>query len=181
MTPSLVADGYAALMGRYALPWLCTQTFEDRSHPETVIKAHRHFLNLLNRELHGNHWKRRGITGAQSILGVERHKSGWPHSHAVIGHPDLDIGSAQYNALRRGLKLECDHQWGNSKVEVAKNPLHCNRYVAKYITKDGELEISPDLHSLATGQLSLRMAAQAPPGAAPSSHPTVAHPASASP
>jgi hypothetical protein len=95
-----VPQGYAALMGRYALPLFLTQTFrrghkaerlaprtvaaliggsryrQSGTHPEAVAKAHRHTINMLNVELHGNNWRRRGIVGAQSLLGIERHKSG---------------------------------------------------------------------------------------------------------
>jgi hypothetical protein len=113
-------------------------------------------VNLYNCELHGNHWKRRGIAGVQSVLGIERHKTGWPHSHAVMGHPDLDLASSEFASLRRAMKLEADYQWGWSKLEVAKSVTHCNLYVAKYITKDGEIVFSDRIAELATGQMSLR-------------------------
>lgn len=155
LSRSAVSQGYASLMGRFALPLLLTQTFENRTHPEVVGKAHRYFLNLFNRELHGNHWKRRGVIGCQSVLGIERHKSGWPHSHAVIGHPDIDLAAQEFASLRRSLKLESDFQWGWSKLEVAKSAAHANAYVSKYIVKEGEIVFSAHLAALATGQLSL--------------------------
>jgi len=174
-----VREGYAALMGRFALPLFLTQTFrrghkaerlaprtvaaliggsryrQAGTHPEAVAKAHRHTISLLNDELHGNNWRRRGIVGAQSLLGIERHKSGDPHSHAVIGHPDIDLGAPEFSALRRELRLTCEAEWGFAKLEVAKSPEHCNAYVAKYVVKDGEIVISDHLEELATGQLSL--------------------------
>jgi hypothetical protein len=150
-----VALGYADFMGRYTLPLFLTQTFTHRTHPEAVEKAHRHTLNLLNRELHGNNWKRRGIDGAQSIMGIERHKSGFPHSHAVIGHPDLDLGAADYSALRRQLRNTCFEEWGIATLEVAESPAHCNAYIAKYVCKDGEICISARLEALHHGQLAL--------------------------
>jgi hypothetical protein len=150
-----VAEGYAELMSRFALPLFLTQTFGTRSHPEAVVKAHRHFLNLANCELHGTNWKRRGVVGAQSILGVERHKTGFPHSHAVIGHPDVDLGSAELSALRRTLRLTCEDEWGFAKLEVATSPAEVNAYVAKYVVKDGELTLSSRLEALNSGQLAL--------------------------
>ena len=150
-----VAEGYAALMSRFALPLFLTQTFEDRSHPEAVAKAHRYTCNLINRELHGNHWKRRGIVGVQSIMGIERHKSGWPHSHAVMGHPDIDLGDPQLSPLRRQIANTCYEEWGIAKLEVAKSREHCNAYVSKYIVKDGEIVLSDHLEDLNTGQLSI--------------------------
>lgn len=135
--------------------WSCPLT-----HPETVVKAHRYTLNVLNTELHGNHWRRRGVIGAQSLLGVERHKSGQPHSHAVIGHPDLDLGAPEFSALRRSLRLTCEDEWGFAKLEVAESSAHCNAYVAKYIVKDGEIVISDRLEALNTGQLSLLSSTQ---------------------
>lgn len=143
-------------MARYTLPLFLTQTFTNRSHPEAVEKAHRHTLNLLNRELHGNNWRRRGVIGAQSMMGIERHKSGFPHSHAVIGHPDLNLGAKEYSALRRSLRLTCEAEWGFAKLEIAKSPAHCNAYIAKYVCKDGEICITEKLSALHTGLLALQ-------------------------
>lgn len=150
-----VAEGYAALMARYAMPLFLTQTFGGRVHPESVTKAHRHTLNLLNREMHGNRWRQKGIAGAQSILGVERHKSGNPHSHAVIGHPDVDLSAPELSPLRRSLRLTFEAEWGITKLEVAKSAAHCNAYVSKYIIKDGDIVLSDRIEALATGQLSI--------------------------
>lgn len=172
MTPPGVAAGYAELMGRYALPLFVTQTFKNRSHPEAVAKAHRYFCNVYNRELHGNNWQRKGFAGLQSVLGIERHKSGWPHAHAVIGHPDLDIAGPDFAALRRSMQEFCTKEWGWSRVEVAKSTADCSIYVAKYVMKEGDIVISPRLEALATGQLSLRPASfgGAAEHAPPSSH-----------
>jgi hypothetical protein len=189
---ALVGQGYAALMGRFALPLFLSQTFprggpgkhkpqpgtiaalingsryaRGGTHPEGVAKAHRHTLNLLNREIHGNNWKRRGLAGAQSVLGIERHKSGDPHSHAVIGHPDLDLGAPEFSALRRSLRLTCEAEWGFADLQVAKSQEHCNAYVSKYIVKDGEIIISDQLEALATGQLSILAAIASHPTGAP--------------
>lgn len=150
-----VAAGYADLMGRYALPLFHTQTFASRAHPETVEKALRYYVNRWNDELHGNNWKRRGVDGVQYIAGIERHKSGNPHSHAVLGHPDIDLGSAEHSALRRSMRELAEHEWGFAKLEVAKSPEHTNAYISKYVSKDGDIVISSKIENLATGQLSL--------------------------
>jgi hypothetical protein len=155
LTRRVVAEGYAALMGRYALPLFVTQTFANRSHPEAVCKAHRYFVGLLNNALHGKNWRRKGVIGAQSILGVERHRSGYPHSHAVIGHADLDLGADEYQPLRIALKLRCEEEWGFARLEVASSAVEVNAYVSKYVVKDGELWISDHIEALNTGQLSL--------------------------
>lgn len=151
-----IAAGYAKLMATFTLPLFLTQTFANRSHPEAVEKAHRHTLNLLNRELHGNRWRQRGIVGAQSIMGIERHKNWFPHSHAVIGHPDLDLGAKEYSALRRALRLTCEEEWGFAKLEVAESQVATNEYVSKYVCKDGEICITDKLGALRTGLLSLQ-------------------------
>ena len=147
--------GYAQLMGRFALPLFDTQTFVNRSHPENVLKAHRYKVALWNDELHGRNWRRKGVTGVQWVLGIERHKSGYPHSHAVLGHPDLDLGAAEFSALRRIMRLTAEAEWGFCKLEVAKSAEHVNGYVSKYIAKDGEIEFSPQVDCLVGGQLSL--------------------------
>jgi hypothetical protein len=177
-----VAVGYAELMGRFSLPLFLTQTFtqpgnrlvEGRrmwgspfTHPEAVVKAHRYTCNLINVALHGNHWKRRGIDGVQSILGIEKHKSGQAHSHAVLGHPDIDLGSPDLSVLRRDIRNMCYEQWGIATLEVAKSPEHCNAYVAKYIVKDGEIYLSDKLSALNTGQLSILAAIASHPTGAP--------------
>jgi hypothetical protein len=181
-------------MGRFALPLFHTQSFDRTTrdqagtvaamragpkmsgsryakggtHPEAVAKAHRHTLNLINRELHGNHWKRRGIVGCQSIQGIERHKSGFPHSHAVIGHPDIDLGAPELSVLRRDIRNVCYAEWGVNDLQVAKSSEHCKAYVAKYIIKDGEILLTDRLEALNTGQLSIIAAiASHPAGATP--------------
>jgi hypothetical protein len=148
-------------MGRYALPLFLTQTFRHRSHPEAVIKAHRYTMHLFNSELHGQNWRRKGVAGVQSLMGVERHKSGYPHSHAVLGHGDVDLGAGELSWLRRSIRLTCEEEWGFAKLEVAKSAAHCNAYVSKYIVKDGEIYISQRLEALNTGQLSM-LAARPP-------------------
>ena len=155
LTRRNVAAGYADLMGRYALPLFVTQTFAKRSHPEAVCKAHRYFLSLVNVELHGKNWRRKGIIGAQSIVGVERHKSGYPHSHAVVGHPDIDLGSDFHRPLRAALKARCEDEWGFARLEVASSAAEVNAYVSKYVVKDGDLWISDNIEALNSGQLSL--------------------------
>lgn len=155
LTRRNVAAGYADLMGRFSMPCFLTQTFARRSHPEGVVKAHRHAVSLLNVELHGNHWRRKGFIGAQSILGVERHKSGCPHSHAVIGHADLDLGADAYRPLRAALKARCEAEWGFARLDVASSAAEVNAYVSKYVVKDGELWISDNIAALNCGQLSL--------------------------
>jgi len=156
LTRENVATGYADLMGRYALPLFLTQTFATRSHPEAVCKAHRFTIALLNNEIHGKNWRRKGELGAQSILGVERHKSGYPHSHAVIGHADIDLGAREFTCLRARLRTRCEEEWGFARLEVATSAAEVNAYVSKYVVKDGELWIADHIEALNTGQLSLR-------------------------
>lgn len=144
--PSIVG-GYAELMSRYALPLFVTQTFRHRQHPENVVKAHRYQLGLINDELHGKNWRRKGIDGCQSVLGIERHKSWLPHSHAVVGHASVDLGAhtKQMHDMRVGLQNRFEAEWGFSKVLVAQSLAHVNNYIAKYVTKDGEIYLSDRL------------------------------------
>lgn len=155
LTRASVAAGYAEMMSRYALPLFYTQTFATRAHPETCTKALRYYVNCWNRELHGNNWRRRGVDGCQFIAGIERQGNGNPHSHTVLGHPDLDLASPHYAILRRNMREMATQEWGWAKLEVAKSRADCNGYVAKYVTKDGHIELSSNLESMATGQLAL--------------------------
>lgn len=155
LTRHNVALGYAELMGRFRLPLFLTQTFANRSHPEAVGKAHRYTLALLNNDLHGKNWRRKGITGAQSILGIERHKSGYPHSHAVVGHPTVDLGALEHSALRAALRARCEAEWGFARLEVATSAAEVNAYVSKYVVKDGDLWISDHIETLNSPQLAL--------------------------
>lgn len=154
-----IANGYADLMARYAMPLFNTQTWDQKRHhpphPETVVKANRYFIGHVNDALHGRNWRRKGIIGCQFVVGVEPQKSGVLHSHSVIGHPDLELGADEYAPLRRDMQAWSEEQWGYARLTVAKSADAVNLYVAKYIVKHGEITISEKLEALANGQLSL--------------------------
>jgi hypothetical protein len=128
-----------------ARPWdlFLTLTSEDRSHPEALHKRFRYCVHKISDELYGRHVTRRG-TPIEYVTGIERHKSGWPHSHAVLRFPGVDMADPQQFSLAFWQQWITD-TGGWSWLSVPRNQGDVVTYVTKYVTKEGDLILSPNL------------------------------------
>lgn len=131
-----------------ARPWdlIVTLTSERRTHPEALHKRFRWYVHELSDDLYGRARTRRG-NPIEYVNGIERHKSGWPHSHALLRLPDVDL------ADRKQLDLEHWQHFmsttgGYCWLERPRSQADTTSYVTKYVTKDGELILSPNLAPL---------------------------------
>src|SRR5687767_340271 len=88
-------------------PWdlFLTLTSEKKTHPEALHKRFRFINHKVADHLYGKHWQRRGIPGPEYVCGIERHRSGWPHSHAVLRLPGIDLADPNQ------LNLEYWQKW----------------------------------------------------------------------
>ena len=153
-----VRDGWIALLSRYSWDWFVTITFRgDYVHPESADKRWRLWCSILNRQLYGPRWYKKGKE-IHWVRALELQKRGVIHYHALMTHPhDL-------NQLfsRMGQVNDLETIAGFSRIY----PPRCNeavtRYCAKYVIKGGELDVSPYLahHGQST---SLRMASETLP------------------
>lgn len=126
-------------------PWdlFLTLTSERRTHPESLHKRFRWYVHQISDDLYGRARTRRG-TPIEYVNGIERHKSGWPHSHALLRLPDVDLGDRGQFSLehwQRHMSSTGGYAW----LSRPRSQDDTTRYVTKYVTKDGELVLSPNL------------------------------------
>jgi len=141
-------DAWAELLGREPWHWFTTLTFRrdhERNsggiHPEKADKAFRFFIRCINESLYGKRWMRYaphgGIVWAR---GQEFHKDGKIHFHAVLAAPDRDLNTSSRYWW---------HEWwfkefGRNQIEKPHSQEDVVGYVSKYVTKDGEVDLSPN-------------------------------------
>ena len=71
----------------------------------------------------------RPVTAA--VVAVERHKSGWPHAHALLRLPQ---GAHKGDLSGMGQSWFTSH--GYAKLELPRSPGDVSAYVSKYLAKD---------------------------------------------
>jgi hypothetical protein len=97
----------------------------------------------MSNELYGRSRTRRSCP-IEYVNGLERHKSGWPHSHALLRFPDVDLSDRDQFSLAEWQQRVTD-TGGFSWLSRPRNQGDVVGYVTKYVTKDGALELSPNL------------------------------------
>lgn len=142
------AAAYAEMLARQPWHWFVTLTFRPKHesasggmHPEKADKAFRVLLSKINREVYGVRWYKRPDGGLVWARGQEFHKNGRIHFHAVCSAPTDDL-----NSLTRRMRW-VDWWWeefGIARIERPESQADVNRYVSKYVTKDGEVDFSPN-------------------------------------
>jgi hypothetical protein len=128
-----------------ARPWdlFLTLTSEKRTHPEALHKRFRYCVHKMSDELYGRARTRRYLP-IEYVNGIERHKSGWPHSHALIRTPEVDLADPEQLSLEHWQKFITD-TGGWCWLTRPRDQAGVVAYVTKYVTKDGELVLSPNL------------------------------------
>lgn len=98
----------------------------------------------MSDELYGRTATRRRGSPIEFVNGIERHKSGWPHSHALLRCPRVDLADPLQLSLASWQKRISETGgfcWlGRPRVQG-----DVVSYVTKYVTKDGELILSDNL------------------------------------
>jgi hypothetical protein len=126
-------------------PWdlFVTLTSSKRTHPEALHKRFRHCLHLVSDDLYGRAVTRRG-TPIEYVTGMERHRSGWPHSHHLVRMPGVDISDpAQFSLEHWQKRLSETGGW--VWLSVPRSQGDVVGYVTKYVTKEGDLVLSDNL------------------------------------
>lgn len=113
-------------------------------HPEAALKAFRFFISNLNVALYGKNWGKRWHYGCQWALGQEFHKDGRLHFHALISAPTGDLWELTRVSQWHRFWLQ---EWGFNRIERPRSQADVADYVSKYVTKDGEVEFSPNFRS----------------------------------
>ena len=139
-------EAWRELLSAEPWHWFCTLTFRrdhERAsggiHPEKADKAFRFFVRNLNESLYGNRWMRHAPHGGVVwARGQEFHKDGKIHFHAVMAAPDRDLNTCSRYYW---------HEWwyrefGRNQIERPECQGDVVGYVSKYVTKDGEVDLS---------------------------------------
>jgi hypothetical protein len=122
-------------------------TFRNTVGLESGAKWWRRWINELNCHVYGKNWRRRGEAGVYWIRADEFQKRGALHYHALVGTPS-DIND---DASRMHFKEVWFAMAGICRIEAIRDAELVRRYVSKYVTKSGGIELSDSL--LQTTQL----------------------------
>jgi hypothetical protein len=131
---------WGEFIARWPWEWFATFTFSHDTHSERGLKLFRVWCSKLSRELYGPRWHKRHPYGVRSVVAVEYHKSGQIHLHALLA------GVGDIHRLTWMDKWqELDELAGFPRIYAVEKNDAVSRYVTKYVTKDGEVYLSPNL------------------------------------
>jgi len=104
-------------------------------HAEDITsRRFRYFTGEINRRLYGKRWIRSG-KGVWGAIATEKHLSGYPHHHFLMGGEGLRAG------LRRlDLMDMWDNLFGIARVQDYRGTA-APRYLVKYINKGGIVDV----------------------------------------
>jgi hypothetical protein len=141
--PESLRDSWSQWLS--ARPWdlFLTLTSERRTHPESLGKRFRYCVHKMSDELYGRAVTRQRCP-IEYVNGIERHKSGWPHSHALLRLPDVDLSERDQFSLADWQKAISD-TGGWCWLTRPRAQGDVVAYVTKYVVKDGELVLSDNL------------------------------------
>ena len=127
-------------------PWdlFVTLTSDHRTHPEALHKRLQYCCNTMCDELYGRAVRRKRRNPIEYVNGIERHKTGWPHSHALLRLPGVDVSDREQFSLAEWQKW-ITGTGGFAWLSPPRSQGDVVSYVTKYVTKDGELALSDNL------------------------------------
>lgn len=152
--PHPLPEAWAFFLGLYPWQWYGTFTFRDRVHPEYADKQFRLWVSKLNAQIGGKKWYRSPDRAIYWVRGLEFQKRGVIHFHAVFYHKEnLNVRLGRFDAKVEWAKQLAgtqhdprpDELKGNCRLERPRMQADVNDYVAKYCTKDGEIDVSANL------------------------------------
>jgi hypothetical protein len=139
---TLLREQWTRFLLRFPMQWFCTMTFRDRVHPEAADKAWRVFCSKLNRTLYGNRWWKDPKKGVFWIRALERQKRTVIHYHALVGAPRHMDELAHRLSWMDEWHLQTQ---SFARIYTIQSEELVRRYVSKYVTKGGEIDLSPTL------------------------------------
>jgi hypothetical protein len=136
-----LVEEWTAFLMRFPMQWFCTMTFAYPIHPEAADKLWRLWISKLNRSIYGVRWYRHDHTQVFWIRALEWQRRDVIHYHALVG----DV--RDMNTLAR--RLDWMDEWralaGIARIYTIESDEDVRRYVSKYVTKGGEIELSRSL------------------------------------
>ena len=146
-----LAQGWTDLLCARPWHWFCTLTFDPKRHgnaqngvhPEKAAKAWRWWIANLNSQLYGKRWHQHDSRGVQWALGQEFHKDGRLHFHGLVASDCSDLN-------RLASRVEWKELWfrefGRARIERPTSIDEVCGYVSKYVSKDGQVDISDNFN-----------------------------------
>lgn len=152
--PVPLRDAWGEWLGHRPWDLALTLTSERRTHPEALLKRFRYCTHKIADHVYGKRWERRG-TGPEYVVGMERHKTGWPHSHGVIRLANVDLADPLQFDLKHWQKWITE-TGGFCHLSRPRNQEDVVGYCTKYVLKEGDLTLSDNLNPYeASDQLAL--------------------------
>lgn len=148
--PVELRDSWAGWIGHRPWDLFLTLTSSKRTHPEALHKRFRYCVHKMADQVYGKHWQRR-VSGIEYVVGMERHRSGWPHSHAVLRVPEVDVSDRSQFSLAHWKRF-IDETGGFCKLERPRDQGDVVSYCIKYLLKEGDLHLSGNLNPLEADQ-----------------------------
>jgi hypothetical protein len=140
---SALREAWVAFLACWTWDWFLHFTFREIVHPEAADKRFRLFISMVNRELYGPRWHKKG-QGVKWVRALELQRHGVIHYHVLITGVD---------DLRRLMWMDIwNEPAGFARIEPIRDGTAVRRYVSKYVVKGGELDLGGPL---VTDQLSL--------------------------
>lgn len=146
MTEISLREAWGDWIGRQPWDLFVTLTSEKQTHPEAMTKRFRYCMKTAETFVYGRKREPAGHT-LQWVVGLERTKQGWPHTHAVVRFPHcVDGGIIPKDVF----DLAYWQKWmtatgGYAWLEIPRSQQAVVNYVTKYITKGGDLDLSRNL------------------------------------
>ena len=132
-----LSEAWADFLGRWSWEWFATLTFrQDAVHPERAEKLFRVWIARVNAAAFGPRWRRQG----KSVLwarGTEFQRRGTVHFHVLMSR----VG----NVRRLSMMDEWKDLAGWARIRPVKAQDRVRKYVSKYATKGGEIDLSDGL------------------------------------
>ena len=148
---SAVSAAWVELLGRYEWAWFATFTFQNAIHPEAADKKFRFWVSEVAASYLGARWrqsKAKRARAPQWVRGLEWQKREVLHYHALVtnlprNYIEFDCRVSfrlVWNSYRNG---------GYARIDACDGRAAVYSYLSKYVTKGGEIDVSPHLRAAA--------------------------------
>ncbi|HEU4990214.1 MAG TPA: hypothetical protein VFT41_10560 [Gemmatimonadaceae bacterium] len=127
-------QAWIVFLSRREWDWLATLTFRHEVHPEAADKRFRKWVAEINDRLYGRRWYERGL-GVTYARGLEYQRRGVIHFHALLYGEGVEEQRREFWAKR------WNELAGFARIEIPRDRCAVRRYVAKYVTKGGDIDI----------------------------------------
>ncbi len=153
--PPLVV-AWCSFLGTWCWSWFGTFTFHEVVHPERADKLWRHYVRKLNDGLYGMRWRKNNYAGLPWVRALEYQQRGAIHFHCLLGAGGVGVP---------GRWLAAEALWeelggGIARVERIATQGLVAAYVAKYVTKAGEIELGGELGNVEWESMLIRLRAR---------------------